>query len=95
LATVLGRTLRENVVIKENGRRKSVTKPEAPVKQLVDKATARDRAALRQLIALDGSAVEQGVDASKNQLSDADLELMKDVLKRLEGCEKGEGDEKD
>jgi Family of unknown function (DUF5681) len=95
LATVLGRTLREKVAINENGRQKMVTKLEASVKQLVNKATAGDAAALRQLIALAGSAVEQGVDTSKNPLSDADLELMKDVLKRLEGCDKGGGDEKD
>jgi hypothetical protein len=90
LATVLERTLREKVVINENGVRRTVTKLEAAVKQLVNKAAAGDLAALRQLTALAGSPVEQGVDASTNQLAAADLEVMQGVLKRLEGCAKGE-----
>jgi len=90
LATVLERTLQEKVVINENGVRKTVTKLEAAAKQLVNKAAAGDLAALRQLTALAGSSVEQGVDASTNQLAAADLEVMQGVLKRLEGCAKGE-----
>jgi hypothetical protein len=90
LTTVLQRTLQEKVVINKNGVRRTVTKLEAAVEQLVDKAAAGDLAALRQLTALAGTSVEQGVDASTNQLADADLELMKGVLKRLEGCAKEE-----
>jgi hypothetical protein len=90
LATVLERTLQEKVVINENGARRTVTKLEAAVKQLVNKAAAGDLAALRQLTALAGSPVEQVVDASTNQLADADLEIMRGVLKRFEGCAKGE-----
>ena len=90
LATVLERTLQEKVVINENGVRRTVTKLEAAVKQLVNKAAAGDLAALRQLTALAGSSVEQGVDASTNQLAAADLEVMQGVLRRLEGCAKGE-----
>ncbi|HWX55498.1 MAG TPA: DUF5681 domain-containing protein [Verrucomicrobiae bacterium] len=40
LATVLERTLRDTVVIKENGRRKTITKLEAAARQLVDKAAS-------------------------------------------------------
>ena len=90
LATVLERTLQEKVVINENGVRRTVTKLEAAVKQLVNKAAAGDLVALRQLTALAGSAVEQGVDTVTNQLAAADLEVMQGVLKRLEGCAKGE-----
>jgi hypothetical protein len=93
LATVLERTLQEKVVIKENGVSRTVTKLEAAIKQLVNKAAAGDLAALRQLTALAGSAVEQGADSSTNQLAEADLEVMKGVLKRLEGCTKGEDGE--
>jgi len=93
LATVLERTLQEKVVIEENGARRTVTKLEAAIKQLVNKAAAGDLAALRQLTALAGSAVEQGVDTATNQLSAADLEVMQGVLKRLEGCAKGEDGE--
>jgi hypothetical protein len=90
LATVLERTLREKVVISENGVHRTVSKLEAAARRLVDKAAAGDLAALRQLTALAGSPVEQVVDASTNQLADADLEIMRGVLKRLEGCSKEE-----
>jgi Family of unknown function (DUF5681) len=93
LATVLERTLQEKVVVNENGVRRTVTKLEAAVKQLVNKAAAGDLAALRQLTALAGSAVEQGVDKATNELTDVDLEVMQGVIKRLEGCEKGKNDE--
>jgi hypothetical protein len=93
LATVLERTLQEKVVINENGVRRTVTKLEAAVKQLVNKAAAGDLAALRQLTALAGSAVEQGVEKAGNELTDVDLEVMQGVIKRLEGCAKGKGDE--
>ena len=49
LATVLERTLQEKVVIKENGVRRTVTKLEAAVKQLVNKAASGDLVAIRQL----------------------------------------------
>jgi hypothetical protein len=93
LATVLERALQEKVVINENGVRRSITKFEAAVKQLVNKAASGDLAALRQLMALAGSAVEHSTDSFTNPLSPADLEMMEGLLKRLEGCPKGEGDE--
>lgn len=68
LATVLERTLQEKVIIHEHGVRKTVTKLEAAVKQLVDKAAKGDLSALRQLTALAGSAVEKEVDTSTDQL---------------------------
>jgi Family of unknown function (DUF5681) len=93
LATVLEKTLQEKVVINENGVPRTVTKLEAAIKQLVNKAAAGDLAALRQLTALAGSAMEQGVDTARNELAAADLEVMQGVLKRLQGCPKGKDDE--
>jgi hypothetical protein len=40
VATVFIKTLREKVVINENGQRKTVTKLEAAIKQLVNKAAS-------------------------------------------------------
>ena len=93
LATVLERTLQEKVVINENGVRRTVTKLEAAVKQLVNKSASGDLTALRQLTALARSAEEQVAEAPTKQLADADLKVMQGVLKRLEGYAKGEGDE--
>jgi Family of unknown function (DUF5681) len=95
LATVLERTLQERVVINENGVRRTVTKLEAAVKQLVNKAAAGDLAALRQLTALAGSSGDQVVDTRTNELAATDLEIMRGALKRLEGCAKEGGDVED
>ena len=56
LATVLQRTLKEKVIINESGVRKTVTKLEAAVKQLVNKAASGDLVAMRQLSSLASSA---------------------------------------
>src|ERR1700722_1696395 len=56
LATVLEKSLQEKVVINENGTRKVITKLEAAVKQLVNRAAGGDLSALRHLIALARSA---------------------------------------
>jgi hypothetical protein len=93
LATVLERTLQEKVFINENGVRRTVTKLEAAVKQLVNKAAGGDLAALRQLTALAGSDVQQGMDTATNKLTDVDQEIMQGVLRRFEACAKGKDGE--
>lgn len=90
LATVLERTLQEKIVINENGIRKTVTKLEAAVKQLVNKAAAGDLIALRQLAALANSTEDQAVVPPTKQLADEDLKVMQGVLKRLEANANGE-----
>ena len=49
LAAMFTKTLRERVVINEHGRRRTVTKLEAALKQLVNKAASGDLRALAQL----------------------------------------------
>jgi hypothetical protein len=93
LATVLERALQEKITITENGVCKTVTKLEAAMKQLVNKAISGDLGALRQLTAFVGSAEDQAVDPPTKQLPDADLKVMQGVLKRLEGCANGEDGE--
>jgi hypothetical protein len=92
LATVLERTLREQVVINENGRRKVITKLEAAVKQLVNKAASGDLAAHRQLLALVISAEERAsqTPATAGEMSEADRLVMQSVLKRFEATSKGD-----
>ena len=93
LSTILEQTLQEMVVIEENGMRRTVTKIQAAVMQLVNKATSGDLAALRQLTALANAAEAQVVDTPKKQLAGADLKVMQGVLHRLQGCSKREDDE--
>src|SRR5919199_3891484 len=50
LATALQRALSERVVITENGQRRTISKLDASVKQLVNKAAAGDARALQLLL---------------------------------------------
>jgi uncharacterized membrane protein len=91
-ATVLAEALEEEIVINENGVPKTVTKLEAAVKQLVNKATFGDLIAARQLIALVRSAEERAVESPRKQLSEDDLKIMERVLHRQGNCKTGEAD---
>jgi hypothetical protein len=86
VATVLTRTLREKVVINENGRRRTVTKLEAALKQLVDQAAAGDLRALRHLTALARDAeAQQNLRGSQLQdLSESDRDVMHGILQRFQ-----------
>ena len=91
MATVLGRTLREKVVINENGQRKVITKLEAAVKQLVNKAASGDLRALRHLVDLVVSGEERAAQApvSDSALSRDDQKVMQGILERFSSGNKG------
>jgi hypothetical protein len=85
LATALARTLKEPVVITEQGRKKTITKFEAAVKQLVNKAASGEARAIAQLLAL-VQVVESHVDAhdpTTQPLPEADQHVMARILSRL------------
>jgi hypothetical protein len=89
--SVFQKTLRERVVINENGRRKTITKLEAAVKQLVNKAAGGDMNAFRTLSNLAHSAEEQlaGEQAvNPKQLNEVDQRVMLNFLKRFEQKQK-------
>jgi Family of unknown function (DUF5681) len=50
-STLLDETLQERVIVSENGRRRSLTKLEATLKQLVNKAAQGDHRAMQLLLA--------------------------------------------
>lgn len=76
VATLLFKILHEKVVIIEHGKRKKVTKFEATLKQLVNKAASGDLRAQRQLLELAKDAeakwseMEVAVEKSKSALPD-------------------------
>lgn len=85
MVTVLERTLRDKVVINENGVRKTVTKLEAAVKQLVNKAASGDLAAMRQLSALAGAAeVESAATQKESSMTEADQKIIDRFLEGLQ-----------
>ena len=85
LATILNRALRERVIINEGGRRKTVTKLEAAVKQVTNKAASGDPVAGRQLFTLIQIIEQQPQEASMaiNSLDDTDQRVVTGMLKRL------------
>ena len=85
VATTLRRILRERVVVNENGRRKTITKVEAALKQLTNKAATGDLPSIRLLMALCATA-EQGAtdtEVKDRPLGEADREVMASILKRF------------
>jgi hypothetical protein len=93
-ATVLLRTLRETVVIKEDGKRTVVTKLEASVKQLVNKAASGDLRALSHLIGITLTAEQSAAEekGSKEVLNELDKKVMSNILKRYAQSMKGDTD---
>jgi alpha-ketoglutarate-dependent taurine dioxygenase len=94
LATVLAKALREKVVVNENGRRRTMTKLDAAIAQLVNKSASGDLAALRQLMTVAGSTEDQPTDSNETtHITEVDAKIMESVLKRLEGCsQEGKGE---
>jgi len=85
MATVLERTLREKVVVNENGRKRTVTKLEAAVKQLADKAAHGELKAVQLLAGLVRSAEERTlqVPAPDSALSEVDKKVILGIFERM------------
>ena len=92
MATVLERTLREKVIINENGRRKTITKLEAAIKQLINKAASGELKAFQLLAALVRAAEERGTQAALSNavLEEVDEKVVLEILSRLEATSKGD-----
>jgi len=95
-ATVLKLALQEKVVVDENGVRKTVTKLEAIVEQLVSKAMSGDLAAMRHLSALALSAEnETAADPNKSTIAEADQNVIKRVLEKMRTSQRRDDDGND
>lgn len=85
LATLLRQAIAERVRITENGQHRSITKLEASIKQLVNRAASADPKATQQVIALtqwlEGNAQE--LQSSADALTDADREVIALIHARL------------
>lgn len=97
MATVLERTLREKVNTVENGRRKSISKFEAALKQLTNKAASGDLSALRLLSALVASAEERTNEANTSSPvhPEIDERVVQGILERFNINNGGDEDESD
>ncbi len=96
LTTVLKRAAREKVTVTEGGRRKTITKIEAAVKQLLNQAASGNARAIQLTIEL-LDRLERRDDAQAPAIdttsrSKADAELLKDLKARLTGGKPKETD---
>ena len=85
VATAFMKALREKVVINEHGKRKTVTKLEAALKQLVNKGASGDLRAMAQFLALaqDSEAKQNIPGAGEPALGDLDREVIDGIMKRF------------
>lgn len=82
LATALNKALREPVTIVEHGKRKTISKLDATIKGLINRAVKGDPKAVQQMLSL-GSLV--GMEAAGFQsLGDADAAVMANLVKRFQ-----------
>jgi len=97
LATIINRTLQAKVIIKENGRRREVTKYEAGLIQLSNKAASGDLPALKVVIVQARMAEERmQQDVSKKPgFDEADQKGLKSLMKRLQAKSEGDSESND
>ena len=91
IANVLAKTLREQVAVNEGGRHRKITKLEAAVKQIVNKAAGGDAGAIRFLIGLT-QVVEAQFDAqeARSELPEDDKKVLAGLLARLQKLPTGD-----
>jgi hypothetical protein len=91
MSTVLERTLREKVVIAENGKQRRVTKLQAAVKQLIDKSASGELRAIQLLTALVRAAEERGIQqpVPDAAFDESDEKVVQEILRRFEATNKG------
>ncbi|HLW99673.1 MAG TPA: DUF5681 domain-containing protein [Candidatus Acidoferrales bacterium] len=85
VATAFAKALRERVVVTEHGQRKTITKLEAALKQLVNKAAAGDLRALRQLVELarDAETKQSLPNQEGTVLEQFDQDVIAGIVKRF------------
>jgi hypothetical protein len=88
LETLLAEALNEKVVVKEDGRRRAITKREIIIKQLVNKSAGADLQAIRMLLGVTQGFKSAAVDVDDSEagdqpLSEADRQVMEELSRRL------------
>ena len=87
LATLIGQVLKEPVVVSENGRRKKITKREAMLKQLVNRAAAGEHRAIQLLlgeIRLIEARREASAPTDEARFDEADRLVLQQIYARLQ-----------
>jgi hypothetical protein len=82
-ATLVMSTLNEPVTVNENGRRKTITKLRAGLKQLVNKAAAGDARALQLLLRTVRQIDQPGTPDRTMPIEEADRQVIGQVVARI------------
>ena len=94
LATVLEQELNAPVTINENGERKTITKLEAAIKQLVNKTVNGDTRALQQLLVLYRLLHEGKNEVQAEPVArESEERVMRGILKRIQRNAPGDNDD--
>jgi hypothetical protein len=83
LSTVVAAALSERVAVNENGRRRRITKLEAAVKQLVNRAASGEARATQLLLALVQANEARPAQRDASRLGEADAIVMTELARRL------------
>lgn len=84
VASVLQAALNERVTITENGQRKAITKLEASIKQVVNRAAAGESAAIKLLLQLFPFLDQQLEDAVQPASRQAEQQILQNLVKRMQ-----------
>jgi hypothetical protein len=94
VVSVFAKTLREKVVINENGQRKTITKLEAAVKQFVNRAAGGDLRALQMLVNLSREAETRELSPpERSMIAEVDQRVMESIVRRFQPANQIEGEE--
>ena len=85
LATIVASTLAERVVVTENGRRKRITKLEAAVKQLVNRAASGEARSMSLLLALVQASEANALQAETGACSADEALVLREIMRRIKG----------
>jgi hypothetical protein len=83
LSTVIAAALNERVAINENGRRRRITKLDAAVKQLVNRAATGELRATHLLLSLVQANEARPAQQNADRVNDADAIVMAELARRL------------
>lgn len=95
MASVLARALRERVSVTEAGKRRTFTKLEVAVKQLVNKAASGEPRAMQMLVSLSQMAeaqTEVAAVVARDALPEDDQQVLQSLLARIQHHAKGTDD---
>jgi hypothetical protein len=83
LAAVVAATLGERIAVTENGHRKRITRLEAAVKQLVNRAASGEACAMQLLLALVQASEARPPQADANRRAEGDEIVLRELQRRL------------